>query len=149
MARENLIDVVPIPAENVHAAPVETPDADAVATRYEALLPSKPDLILLGLGEDGHIASLFPGSDAVRETSRRVLAVHGGTPPIGRVTITPVVLNSAREVLVLVAGERKAEALRSVFADEDDALSAPGRLVRDRVWLADLAASWLLREMSS
>jgi len=146
-AREDLIDAVPVPSENVHPPPVETGDADAVATRYEALLPSRPGLILLGLGEDGHIASLFPGSDAVREASRRVRAVHGGTPPIGRVTLTPVALSSALEVLVLVAGGRKAEALRSVFAGEGDIVSVPGRLVRDRAWLADLAASRLLREL--
>ena len=144
MARETLVDIVPVPAENIHPVPVEIGDAKAAASSYATLLPSKPDLVLLGLGEDAHIASLFPGSDAVEETSRRVVAVRGGRPPLRRITITPPVLNSAREVLVLVAEERKAKALNSVFVKGGDARDIPGRLVRDRLWMADRAASRLL-----
>ena len=146
MARETLTDLVPIPPENVHPAPVETGNAETAAAHYEALLPSSPDLVLLGLGVDGHVASLFPGSDAVEATARRVVAVHGGKPPLPRITITPIVLNNAREVLVLVMGERKAEALKNVFAGRGDAQEIPGRLVRERLWIADRAASFLLRE---
>ena len=103
------------------------------------------DLVLLGVGEDGHVASLFPGNPATRETARLVADVHGAPkPPPDRVTLTFPVLNAARETLVVAAGAGKAGIVGRVF-------SAPGGLPAQRLsgsprWLLDRAAAAHLKE---
>src|SRR4051812_25098685 len=104
MAREAMLDRVPVPAENVHRIPAERPDAQRAAAEYEATLRSffalasgewpRFDLILLGLGKEGHTASLFPGGDAVRE--RLVVVPWVEAQKTFRITLTPPVLNQAR-----------------------------------------------------
>jgi len=152
MARESLIDHVPIPDNHVHRIPAEMPAADA-ATAYErtlrALLPDgRFDLILLGLGPEGHTASLFPGSPALGETQRWVRAVDVPQLRTQRITCTPPLLNASRSVLFLVAGMEKAAALRGVLHDARDPMQWPAQAIAPTDgalrWLVDRAAARLL-----
>ncbi|HHS97595.1 MAG TPA: 6-phosphogluconolactonase [Chloroflexi bacterium] len=124
MVREALLDRVPIPVENVHRIRGEWPPEEAAAA-YEAELRAifgpdgRLDLVLLGLGADGHTASLFPGSAALDERERWVAAVFADPVGTWRITLTPPALNGAREVLFLVVGKPKAEALARVLAGWD------------------------------
>jgi 6-phosphogluconolactonase len=147
---------VGIPAKNIHRVAASEPDA---AERYAAELlgtfeaiprpsgsPSSPiprfDLILLGLGADGHTASLFPGSPALDEKERLVVRVDGAPkPPASRVTFTLPLLNAARHVVFLVTGKDKNAALRRVL-NGDPALPAARVVPRDGtlVFLADAPA---------
>jgi 6-phosphogluconolactonase len=159
MARAALLDHVPLPAAHVHAIRGEG-DPDAEATRYEQALreafatPDGPprsapgarfDLVLLGLGEDGHTASLFPGSPALRETRRWVMTAQSGPHATARVTLTPVVINAAAEVIFLVSGRAKAAILKRVLFGprEPDPLPAQAILPRagELRWLVDADAA--------
>jgi 6-phosphogluconolactonase len=121
MAREALIDRAPIAAANVHRVPTEEGSAAAVAAYYERELRTffglevedvpRFDLILLGLGPDGHTASLFPGSPALDETRRLVVPNSIDYMPHERVTFTFPVLNAARVIAFMIAGRDKAENL--------------------------------------
>ncbi len=141
MVKEALLDRVPIDPAQVHRMEGERTDRDAAARTYEAILPDRLDLLVLGLGADGHTASLFPGGPALAETRRRVLPVRGPGAQLDRLTITPPVILDARLTCVLVAGGDKADALaRAIsgpFAPED----TPGQLARSGLWLADTAAA--------
>lgn len=165
MADRTLLRRVPIPAENIYRMPTEFPDPDEAARAYEATLktrfPSpKPrfDLVLLGLGEEGHTASLFPGSPALEEQERWVAAVRAPAQPSLRLTLTLPVLNNAACIYFLVAGENKAPAmLHAVAANLVGAPTSraptrgaptPAALVRptdgDVVWWSDEAAAKLI-----
>ena len=117
------------------------------AAEYEKeLAPFLPlDLVLLGVGEDGHVASLFPGNPALLETKRAVAEVHNAPkPPPDRATLTFPVLNSARQIFVVASGAGKAAIVGRVFA-------APGNLPAQRLsgsprWLLDRAAAAHLKE---
>ena len=132
MMDETLFRNAPIPRENIHPVPADGPP-ELCAQRYESGLAEffghqkggMPvfDLVLLGLGEDGHTASLFPGSDALREKERFTAAVPDEKKH-DRVTLTYPVLNSARNVFFLVAGEKKASVLERVVEKRDPALPA-------------------------
>jgi 6-phosphogluconolactonase len=141
MAREALLDLLPAAAAPVHRMEGERSDRDAAARAYEALLPERLDLLVLGLGADGHIASLFPRSPSLAESHRRVLAVTTAKPPPERLTITPPVIRAARLTIGLVSGAAKAEALARVMDGPDDPDEAPGRLARDGLWIVDTAAA--------
>jgi 6-phosphogluconolactonase len=124
-------------ADHVHRVRGETADARHAAVLYENELRSRfpgaawPrfDLVLLGLGPDGHTASLFPGTDALEEKERWTAATEGGDPPRPRVTLTLPVLNSAAAVLFQVAGSAKAPALAS-FLSSDPQEILPAHRVR-------------------
>ncbi len=142
--KESLIDRIPIPAVNVHPMPVEEEDLDAGARRYEAILrgvagtPPVLDLVQLGLGEDGHTASLFPDDDALRIVDADV-AVGGLHKGRRRMTLTFPAIDRARCILWLVTGAGKSEALGRLRAG-DRSIPA-GRVLRYRaVLLADVAA---------
>jgi 6-phosphogluconolactonase len=156
MVREAMLDHVPVPAENVHRIPAEEPDAQRAAAEYEATLRSffslspgeqpRFDLILLGLGKDGHTASLFPGGDAIRERERLVVAPWVETQKTFRVTLTPPVLNQARRAMFLVSGEEKAEALHAVLEGAREPERYPAQIVEgNRLWMVDRAAARLLK----
>lgn len=156
MAREAMLDAVPVPAENIHRIAGEEPDAERAAKLYEdelrsffALAPGewpRFDLVLLGLGKDGHTASLFPGSDAVRERERLVVAPWVEAQRAFRITLTPPVLSHARRALFLVGGEEKAAALQAVLAGRREPDRYPAQAVEgDRLWLVDREAARLLR----
>lgn len=154
MATELLLSRVPIPSHNIHRARGEAADPAAAATEYEAELlrffdpPAggfpELDLVLLGMGEDGHVASLFPGSDGYRERNRLVVdhyVIKRGER-VRRLTLTMPVLTAAREVMVLVSGDLKADMLAAVLRGEAD---VPARElnagVRDITWFADREAA--------
>jgi 6-phosphogluconolactonase len=96
------------------------------------------------MGEDGHTASLFPGSPALDVRDVRVVSVTGPKPPLRRMTITPEVIEGARDVLVLVAGAGKAAMLARALEGPLDVRSVPVQLVRDRTWIVDAAAATAL-----
>jgi 6-phosphogluconolactonase len=141
MARQTLLDLLPAAPARVHRMEGERSDRDAAARAYEALLPNRLDLLVLGLGSDGHIASLFPRSPSLAESRRRVLAITAPKPPPERLTLTPPVVRAARLTIGLVAGEAKAEALARVLDGPDDPDQTPGRLARDGLWILDTAAA--------
>jgi 6-phosphogluconolactonase len=163
MAREAFIGRVPIPAENVHPIPTEGGDPEACAAQYEETLrrffaplegevPSF-DLILLGLGADGHTASLFPGSPALGEDHRLVLAAYVQKLDAWRLTLTPPILRGARHVIFLVCGPDKAATLQEVLEGPYDPHRLPAQLVRpeegDLTWLLDQAAASLLQRRTA
>jgi 6-phosphogluconolactonase len=155
MTREAMIDHVPIPAENVHR--IRGEDApDHAAADYERLLrqffgaakvpPRTFDLVLLGMGRDGHTASIFPGSPAVAETHRWTMPVHVTAPrDMWRVTLTTVVLNASADVTFLVSGPDKAPRLHEVLeTSKGRAPTLPVELVKpvagELHWMLDAAA---------
>ncbi len=141
MVRETLLDLLPASPAHVHRIEGERPDRDAAARAYEARLPERLDLLVLGLGPDGHIASLFPRSASLAESRRRVLVVTAPKPPPDRLTITPPVIRAAGLTIGLVAGGEKAEALARVLDGADDIEQTPGRIARDGLWIVDTAAA--------
>jgi len=152
MARETLLDRVPVPAENVHRIHGEDDPATAAGvyeTTLRALLRTpagvRIDLVLLGLGEDGHTASLFPGSAAVHEQTRWVMAARAAAASMWRITLTPAVINAAVEVLFLVSGAAKAGILRRVLEGPRLPLELPAQAIapsKGRVrWCVDAAAA--------
>jgi 6-phosphogluconolactonase len=141
MAKEALFDHVAIPSANVHRMVGESADLDGAAAAYSAALPPSLDLILLGMGEDGHTASLFPGSRAVLETGRAVVPVVGPKPPPRRLTVTRRVLDAARELVVLVTGSGKADVLARALAGPEAPTELPVQLARDGLFIVDRAAA--------
>src|SRR5262245_58583806 len=152
MARETMLDAVSVPAENIHRVHAEEPEAESAARLYEdelraffALAPSefpRFDLVLLGLGKDGHTESLFPGSAAVHERERLVVAPWVETQRAFRITLTPPVLSHARCALFLVNGVEKATALHAVLEGRREPDRYPAQAVEgNRLWLVDRAAA--------
>ncbi len=144
MAADAMLRRVPLDPAHVHRIPAERPDREQVARDYERLLPERLDLLLLGMGPDGHTASLFPGAAALGERRRRVLPVHGAAPVAERISITPPVIAAAREIVVLVAGADKAAAVRAALGGAGAPEELPIRLALRGTWFltADAAARW-------
>ncbi len=152
MAWWTLLDHVPIPPDHVHRMRAE--DApDRAAASYEADLraffggPSAFDLVLLGLGPDGHTASLFPGSEALNEPFRWALPSRApeGVEPAQRLTLTLPALNAAMQAMFLVTGAEKASVVTDILTDLDSAAARyPAARVRPAgrlLWLLDEAAA--------
>jgi 6-phosphogluconolactonase len=154
-ARELLVARIPIPQANVHPIGTEGNVPETAASLYEQNLrvffglPAcqfpRFDLVILGLGADGHTASLFPGSDALQERARLVAAPLVATLGAYRITLTLPVLNNARAVMFLVSGGPKAEALARALEGHTAGDDIPSRLVRPRegtlLWMVDRAAA--------
>ena len=152
MAADTLLSRVPIPEASIHRISGELPAARAAALYEQVLrsavpeMPPRFDLVLLGLGTDGHVASLFPGADGPDDSA---IAIPTSAPaePRERVSLTLPVLNAAREILFLVSGMDKADVLSRVFAERADRSpavlpAARVRPTRGRVrWLVDRAAA--------
>lgn len=137
MTREALLAHVPIPEGNVHPVPTNLPTPEAAASAYETELrkffgDEAPafDLQLLGLGPEGHTASLFPNSPALEEKQRWVMAVEAPATPPHRLTFTPVVLNRGRNTVFLVSGADKREIVAALRAEPD---SAPSKYPAGRI----------------
>ncbi|MER6071259.1 6-phosphogluconolactonase [Streptomyces sp. NPDC001817] len=158
-ARAALLDSVPLAPERVHAMPASDgpygKDVDAAAEAYAAELAkaagpenhgSVPtfDVLMLGVGPDTHVASLFPEHPGVRETERTVIGVHGAPkPPPTRISLTLPAIRSAREVWLLAAGEDKAEAAAIALSGAGE-IQAPAAGAHGRsrtLWLLDSAAA--------
>lgn len=155
MVREALLARIAIPDANIHRMRGEAADPAAAAREYEQVLRRacrveadtlpRLDACLLGLGSDGHTASLFPGAAAIRETQRWVVAARIEKLGAWRLTVTPPVINNARHILFLVTGAEKAEAVRAALEGPVDPDRLPAQIVRPargRVeWLLDRAAA--------
>ena len=154
LAHEGLLSRVPVRPENVYRMRGEAADPDLAAAEYAGELQTafglkrgeRPrfDLILLGMGADGHTASLFPHSPALREVTRLAVAAYVETVKAYRITLTLPVLNNAAAVLFLVSGGDKAERLRAVLGGKPSH-AAPASLVRPERgtlhWIVDRAAA--------
>lgn len=156
MAREALLQKLEIPNAHIHRLQAERVDRDAAARDYEAEIarvfgvpvggePPAFDLVLLGLGPDGHTASLFPYTSALKETTRWVVANHVPKLASARLTLTAVILNRAANVLFLVAGEDKSVALAEVLEGRADPERLPAQLILPvagrLAWFIDRAAA--------
>jgi 6-phosphogluconolactonase len=155
MAHDALLGKVPIPEENVFRMRGEADPgiaANEYATDMRAELGNRPhfDLVLLGLGDNAHTASLFPGTLPDFDDDALVRAVYVAPLDMWRLTITPLVINEARSVVFAVAGEAKAPALAAVLEGPHDPARWPAQIVHpspgNLVWLADAAAARNLHE---
>jgi len=160
MVNEALFSRVPVHPGNIHRIPAERSDANDAAQAYEsdlrrslgAGIPSF-DVILLGLGEDGHTASLFPHSSALNETERLVVAPYVEKLKACRITMTLPVLNNGKSVVFLVTGESKAEILREVITSTRQTNLYPAQAISPTSgavsWLVDKAAARLCSNNNS
>jgi 6-phosphogluconolactonase len=163
MAKQVLLDRVPVPEENIHRIPGEL-GFEKAAAEYEyellsffdsdnhSLKSPSFDLILLGMGEDGHTASLFPGSPTLEIQDRWMAGVEHQGPPdpqVNRVSLTFKAINAAHQVIFLVSGERKAETLAMVMYPDPNLPLLPAARVAPQsgklLWLVDQAAAELIR----
>jgi len=157
MVQETLLAKVRMPPENIHRMMGEKAPAEAAAAyeqelrEFFALQPGQMprfDLILLGLGEDGHTASLFPGTSALDETERWVIAVYVEKLQSHRLTLTLPVINAASQVTFLVSGASKARIVSEILASDSAPLDYPAAKVRPvdgrLAWIIDRDAAWNL-----
>ncbi len=151
MAKRAFLAELPIPEENVHRVRGEL-SADEAATRYEADVRAlfhpndvRCDLTLLGLGSDGHTASLFPGTGADAVEDRIAIPVHPANSAHSRVSLSLPVLNASREVLMLVSGKSKATVVRRLLTAKENALPLPAAMISPRAgrltWMLDADAA--------
>lgn len=160
MANETLLSKVPVPPGNVHRIKAENPDAALAAKEYEETLREffklapgqlpRFDLVLLGMGPCGHTASLFPGTEALKEQEQLVVAQWVEKFNAQRITMTPPVLNNAAHVIFIIGGADKAETVRAVLEGDDEPERYPAQLIRpthgDLLWLVDEAAAARLEQ---
>ena len=158
MEHEAMLSKVPVPPTNVHRIKSEHPEASQAADEYDQLLREffglaaeqfpQFDLVLLGLGPDGHTASLFPGTAALHEQTRLVVANWVEKFNTDRITLTPPVLNNAACIIFLVGGEDKAETLQAVLQGEKQLERFPAQLISPThgtlLWLVDRPGTRLL-----
>lgn len=161
MARQAWLDRVPLPPANIHPMPTGSQNPEADAQQYEAHLREffglEPgdfpafDIMLLGMGDDGHTASLFPHTDALQVCDRAVTVGNKDGQP--RLTLTVPVLNLSACVIFVVSGANKQDALAQVFAKEGDDETYPSRLIQplegDLWWLLDEAAGANLAQLKT
>lgn len=157
MAHEVLLSNIPVPVSQVHRMPAEMADRNAASEQYVLEMQRtfgtngipNFDLIQLGMGPEGHTASLFPHQASLHEQRRLVMPVSVPKPPPDRLTFTPPILNAARNVLFLVTGSDKAEALHAVLEGPYQPDEYPAQIVRSTsgevVWMLDMEAAKGLR----
>jgi 6-phosphogluconolactonase len=144
MASDVLLSRVPVSPDRIHRMEAERADIDAAASEYDHSLPDRMDVLLLGMGADGHTASLFPGAPALGERLRLVVPTVSPVPPVKRLTVTPPVIASARRVVVIVTGAEKAPAVERVFEGTLDPRAVPAQLALAGHWFLDREAASLL-----
>jgi len=144
MASDALLASVRIPARQVHRIRGESPDREAAALEYHGLVPDQIDLILLGIGVDGHTASIFPGVESIWETTRRAVPTRSPLAPHDRISITPRVIEAADALLVIAAGADKASAVARALARDTDPVAVPAQLAARGTWILDGEAAALL-----
>ena len=155
MAHEAMLARLPIPVAQIHRIEAERTDRDAAAHDYQTAIaktlgvdakgpPPAFDLVLLGMGPDGHTASLFPGTTALTETTRWVVVNFVPKFNTDRVTLTTSILNKARQVLFLVAGADKTQPLFEVIEGPPDTTRLPSQLIKPTagalIWFVDRLA---------
>jgi 6-phosphogluconolactonase len=152
MVNEALFSRAPVPPENIHRIPAENPSAEEAAKNYEIDLRKSfaegiPafDLVLLGLGEDGHTASIFPGSEVLHEAKRWVAAPWVEKLNTYRITLTLPLLNNGKSVVFLVTGASKAEILRTLMNTETNPDLYPAQAISP----TNGAVSWLVDEAAA
>jgi 6-phosphogluconolactonase len=155
MANEVMLSSVPVPGKNIHRIKSENPDAGNAAEQYEEELHRffqlkrgqlpRFDCVLLGMGTDGHTASLFPGTEALHEESRLVVANWVEQFQMHRITLTLPVLNNADFVMFLVSGKEKAAMLKEVIEGKEQHSRLPAQLIEPNhgrlLWLLDKEAA--------
>ena len=155
MTKEHLFSSIPILPENIYRVEAEKPNAKEVAAKYERELRQhfnlseneipRFDLVFLGMGDDGHTASLFPGTDVVHDRQHLVAAPWVAKFDSHRITLTPKVINNADRIIFLVKGEDKANTLVKVLSDEKNIDLYPAQVVNPThgslLWLCDREAS--------
>jgi len=154
-ARRDLLEAVPLPPENIHPMTSDKSPTEAAADYQKDLensfrieKGSLPvfDLIFLGIGQDGHTASIFPGDRTALKTDWWVVAVKGGNPDVHRLTLTRPVLNNAGTAVFLISGKNKAGVVKTLLAPEPTQL--PARKIKpvhgELTWLLDRDAAALL-----
>lgn len=161
MGKESLLDRIHLPEENIHRIRGELPAAQAAQEYQEELVaffgsqerPPYFDLILLGMGEDGHVASLFTASPALEESERWVIAVEHKQPPppmVARVSISLPVINAAKRVILIVSGTAKALLVKQALNPEDEELRLPVQRIKpvdgELEWMLDEDAARLLAD---
>jgi 6-phosphogluconolactonase len=153
-AKQAFLDAIEIPPENIHRMRGEDPDLAKAAADYEALLRDTVktksaglpalDLVVLGVGDDGHTASLFPGEDTVFVTDRLVAVAPAKDGREARLTLTAPMLENSKATVVIVVGRSKHEALERVWATGGDLRATPARVIRGCrgavIWVIDRAA---------
>lgn len=155
MAFNTLLDHVPVPKEQIFTMWAQGYQPDGYAKKYEELLKAhlnadgQFDLVLLGMGEDGHTASLFPGTEVLEEKERWVVSYYLEAQEMFRITLTAPLINKAEQILFLVSGASKANALYEVLKGDRNPSLYPAQLIKSDdeqvVWLVDkLAASKFL-----
>ncbi|MBV9615167.1 MAG: 6-phosphogluconolactonase [Ktedonobacteraceae bacterium] len=157
LAQQVLLGQIPIPAEQIHRMPADADDRDQASLTYTQEIqrvfgtngvPSF-DLIQLGMGPEGHTASLFPHQASLHEQTRLVIPVSVPKPPPPRLTFTPPLLNAASHVLFLVTGQDKADALQAVLEGTYNPDEYPAQIIRppkgEVTWMLDPAAASKLR----
>ena len=158
LAQDVMLSSLPIPPNQVHRVPADEEDRDAASTAYTQEMQRvfqtdgvpALDLIQLGMGPEGHTASLFPHQASLSETQRLVMPVTVPKPPPPRLTFTPPLLNAAIHVLFLVTGADKAEAVQEVIEGEHNPQEYPAQIVQptqgEVTWMFDTAAAANLRQ---
>lgn len=149
MTRQVWLDRIDIPATNIHAIPTNVEDPAIAAAQYEQHIQEffgvsageipQFDLILLGMGDDGHTASLFPHTPALKVRDRLVTVGEKDGQP--RITFTVPLINQAKEIIFMIEGAAKAKALKAVLASSGDVNQYPSRLITgNTIWLCDRTA---------
>lgn len=158
MAQQVLLSKVPLPATQIHRMPADIEDRDAASLLYTREMQNTfgtdgvPafDLIQLGMGPEGHTASLFPHQASLHEQQRLVMPVSVPKPPPARLTFTPRILNAATHILFLVTGEEKADAVQAVLEGEYQPDEYPAQIVQptkgEVTWMLDHAAASKLQK---
>ncbi len=151
VAYTRLVKHLPIPEAQVHPIVVHPTDIEAAAETYDRLIqktlgtPPRFDVVLLGMGSDGHTASIFAESEALTEQERCVLPVESPRPPLERITLTLKVINLARHVYFMVVGNDKSEALKCAFGQKNTIELCPARFVEPAagnvIWWVDADAA--------
>jgi 6-phosphogluconolactonase len=159
-AKQTLLDQIPVPDENIHRILAERSPEQAAEDYEETLLgffsaladeeertQASFNLVLLGMGDDGHTASLFPGTNVVHEDTRWVRALYVDKLAAWRVTLTPALLNRAQQVIFLVSGSGKSYTLQRVIYGSYQPDRYPAQVIRPKsgqvMWMVDEAAASL------
>lgn len=156
MAFETLLNKVPVPENQVYPMWEDGMDAETFAAKYEQIIkdhfgknPYEFDLILLGMGDDGHTASLFPGTEVLNEKEKIVMGYYLTPQSMYRITLTSPIINSAKQICFLTFGANKAKALYEVLEGERNSVQYPSQLIHAKngevIWMVDEAAAALLK----